>query len=337
MRWNEQYFSNENSKRKWCKSSENNRQRERKLSNKYSKMEQSSRAENRVQSRRYFLDESAGWNQFDESEFDSDKTLLLDSSRRYVVIGSSSVIGSRKEQQDTILTDKDYAYILNKRVMAVLCDGMGGLNGGAVASQITTAFLYQEFLKWKDEAHLPVFFEKIIPEIDKEIKMLINEDSTPMGAGTTLVSVIVREDELYWASVGDSHIYIIRNDEMLCITEEHNYMKLLREKVMRGEITEEEMNNNPQKEALISYIGMGGVRCIDINYKPFQLLEGDYIILCSDGLYRTVEEEEMKEIIYACGDDVNEAAVRLTDFAISKGKKNQDNTSVVVIKFSTVG
>lgn len=57
-------------------------------------------------------------------QFDSEKTLMLDGSRRCVVIGSSSVIGSRKEQQDTILTDKDYAYIQNKRVIATLCDGM---------------------------------------------------------------------------------------------------------------------------------------------------------------------------------------------------------------------
>ncbi len=270
-------------------------------------------------------------------QFDSEKTLMLDGSRRCVVIGSSSVIGSRKEQQDTILTDKDYAYIQNKRVIATLCDGMGGLNGGAVASQISTAIIYQEFFKWQDVDNLPGFYTNVIPKIDDEVFSLKNEDGSPMKAGTTLVSVIIKEDQLYWASVGDSHIYIIRNGEILCITEEHNYLKLLKEKVIRGEITEEEMNSNPQKEALISYIGMGGVKYIDINYKPFQLIEGDYIVLCSDGLYRTVEEKEMKSIIYSCGDDVNEAAKCLTDCAINKGKKNQDNTSVVVIEFSTIG
>lgn len=270
-------------------------------------------------------------------EFDSQKTLMLDGSRRCVVIGSSSVIGSRKEQQDAILADKDYAYIQNKRVIAVLCDGMGGLNGGAVASQISTAIIYQEFFKWQDTDKLPEFYMNVIPKIDEEISKLENEDGTMMKAGTTLVSVIIKDEELYWASVGDSHIYIIRDNKIFCITEEHNYLKLLKERVIRGEITEEEMNNNPQKEALISYIGMGGVKYIDINYKPFQLMEGDYIVLCSDGLYRTVEEEEMKEIIYSCGDDVNQAAVCLTDYAISKGKKNQDNTSVIVIEFSTIG
>ncbi|MCI8371747.1 MAG: serine/threonine-protein phosphatase [Lachnospiraceae bacterium] len=270
-------------------------------------------------------------------EFDSEKTLLLEDNRQCIVIGSSSVIGSRSEQQDAILADKDYAYIQNKRVIAVLCDGMGGLNGGAAASQIASAVVYQEFLKWRDEGNLPGFFRDVIPKIDREVRLLENEDGTPMRAGTTLVSVIIQEDQLYWASVGDSHIYIIRDGKMLCITEEHNYMKLLREKVMRGEITEEEMYQNPQKEALISYIGMGGVRCVDLNYKPLQLLEDDYIVLCSDGLYRTVEEKEMKEIIYSSKDDVREAAVKLTDCALSKGKRNQDNTSVVVIKYSTIG
>lgn len=272
-----------------------------------------------------------------ELEFDSEKTLILDGNRTCVVIGSSSVIGSRKEQQDAILADKDYAYIQNKRVIAVLCDGMGGLDSGAVASQIATATVYQEFLRWQNVENMPGFFMDVVPKIDSEVSMLTNEDGTPMRAGTTLVSVIIKENQLYWASVGDSHIYIIRDGKILCITEEHNYMKLLKEKVMRGEITIEEMNSDPQKEALISYIGMGGVRCIDINYKPFQLLEGDYVILCSDGLYRALNEEEMKEIVYSCGDDVQEAAAKLTDCAIKKGKRNQDNTSVIVIEFTTIG
>ena len=71
---------------------------------------------------------------------------------------------------------------------------------------------------------------------------------------------------------------------------------LLEEKVKRGEMTQQEADNHPQKEALVSYMGMGGVKYVDRNAVPFKLVEGDHIILCSDGLYRTVCDEDIKNI-----------------------------------------
>lgn len=261
------------------------------------------------------------------------RTIMLEDNNNIVVIGKSSVIGKRKEQQDAIITDDDYSYRENKKAVAVLCDGMGGLNGGAIASQICTAILYQEFSNWNDMDNIPMFYRTVIPKLDMEVNALTDDNGAPLHAGTTMVSVVVKKDLLYWASVGDSHIYIIRNGEMLCITEEHNLMMLLKESVIRGEITEEEANNNPKKEALISFIGMGGVKYVDMNAKPFQLLPGDYVVLCSDGLYRSVTDDEMMNIICSCKSNVQAAAETLTNVAMRKGKKNQDNTSVVVMQY----
>lgn len=73
---------------------------------------------------------------------------------------------------------------------------------------------------------------------------------------------------------------------------------------------------------------------MDVNEFPFELIPGDYVILCSDGMYRTLVEEEIYRIVTEHGDDVQAAATKLTDQVVEKGKKNQDNTSVIVLRYS---
>jgi protein phosphatase len=79
-------------------------------------------------------------------------------------------------------------------------------------------------------------------------------------------------------------------------------------------------------------MGIGGINYIDINPNPLKLLNDDCILLCSDGLYRTLSTEEMIAIIDSC-DDMQKAAEMLTSAAINKGKRNQDNTTAVLLKY----
>lgn len=265
-------------------------------------------------------------------------TIMLDGFDKKVHIGSSSVIGRRSEQQDAIRTDDFYAYVENERAICVLCDGMGGLNGGARASALCTAIVHNAFHKDEAISDFPAFFRAVIRRADEEVRAMKTEDGAKaLGAGTTMVSVVIDGDQMYWASVGDSRIYIIRAQEIVCITADHNYYMLLNEKVKNGELSQEEADSNPKKEALISYIGIGGVRYIDMNKVAFGLCDGDCIVMCSDGLYRSVTEEEIKSVLNCFSEDVQEAAEALTTLALSKELRNQDNTSVVVIQFQNQG
>lgn len=262
------------------------------------------------------------------------QTFRLDNMDKSLYLGKSSVIGKRKSQQDSIATDDEYCYYETGRLLAVLCDGMGGLKGGEQASGLSVAYLLNLF-------HSPgaldngvaSFYQMAVKAADSGVCALTDEQGVSLQAGTTLASVMVDDDKLHWASVGDSHIYICRGDDIVCVTRDHNYFMLLKQKAENGEITMEEAETNPRREALVSYIGMGGVKYIDVNLKPFQLMDGDAVLLCSDGLYRTIGEEEMKTIIQACGDDTARAAEALTALAISKDKPHQDNTSVIVIRY----
>lgn len=272
-----------------------------------------------------------------DDEEEDVKTEIFDTDERNVYIGASSVIGKRKEQQDYYLADNCYAYMENNRVIGVLCDGMGGLSGGEQASSLCASIVFNTFHNLAAEMPIPTFFRSMIARADREVSALRAKDGSLLKAGTTMVSAVIDGSSLYWASVGDSRIYIIRGQQILCITQDHNLMMLLRERVKRGEITQAEADSNPKKEALISYIGSGMIRYIDINSKPLQLVDGDHIILCSDGLYRSVTESEMLKIVTEYKDGSSVAAQMLTDLAISKGKPHQDNTTVVVMNYHDPG
>lgn len=264
-------------------------------------------------------------------------TVRIDDNHTGVTIGKSSVIGKRAYQQDAIITDDDYVYSERKIAVAILCDGMGGLSGGEQASQICAAALYQELHHLTMKDNIPAAFHNIVPMLDRDVCSLCDEAGNPLKAGTTMVGAMIVNGGLYWVSVGDSHAYILRNNQLVCITKEHNLMMLLRQKVDRGDMTEAEAQSHPQKEALISYIGMGGVKYIDMNQKPLPLQHNDYVIICSDGLYRTVSDREISQIVTSFGADVQSAADALTEAAMAKGKKHQDNTSVIVMLYQQSG
>lgn len=259
-------------------------------------------------------------------------TVILEDSLSTITVGMSSVIGRRNEQQDTIKSDDDYAIIENGKFIAVLCDGMGGLSGGKQASEICATHIQDSFHADDCEDDISQFYRRVIVESDRKVTELQDEEGQPLGAGSTMVSVVIKDGELHWSSVGDSHIYLIRGEQIRCITRDHNYFMLLEEKVKRGEMTQLEADTHPKREALISYMGMGGVKYVDLNAAPFKLIDGDYIVLCSDGLYRTVSEEDIKNIANGIG-EAKDVAECLTEYAMRADKRNQDNTSVIVIQY----
>ena len=272
----------------------------------------------------------------DRNSNPSGRTLIIFDRTDRVTIGKSSVIGSRKEQQDTILTGMDYDYMQDGRIIAVLCDGMGGMQGGAMASQIAASNVYYGFRAMPEGMDIRDFFDDILTHVDQDVHSLRTDTGAPMHAGTTIVSAAITDGLLYLANVGDSHGYLIRDGKLNLITKEHNLMMLLLEQVARGEITMEEARRNPKREALVSYLGMGGLRYRQVPDPPLALRDGDYIVLCSDGLYRSVSGNEILDVILSCETDVQSAADQLTELAISKGNKNQDNTSVVVLMYKVI-
>jgi protein phosphatase len=222
--------------------------------------------------------------------------------------------------------------------LCIVADGMGGRNAGEVASSMAVHEIV-EFLKQK---HIEVLLEKDISE--EKVFDLIREaiyysndsiykksllNSEFVGMGTTLSMILIKDNTLFYGHVGDSRIYIIRENEITKLTEDHS---LVAELVKQGTIKPEEAVRHPQKNIITR--ALGTEYNIEADLGKYEMAAEDYILLCSDGLSNLIIDNEIMEIVLSA-EDVNQAC----DHLINKAKENGgfDNITVVVIHNSKGG
>lgn len=251
---------------------------------------------------------------------------------------SYSETGNRQYQQDAVYVSKSRILASNKitRILGVVCDGMGGMADGGKASRTAIQMMVQGFeqIEKLPSVDIPAFFRQGIMAIDRTIHEFPAENGR--GSGTTMVAVIAEDNKLYWASVGDSRIYIIHGENMWQVTRDHNYWLRLQEMVAAGQMTQEEAMGKRQKEALISFLGIGNISLMDIKAQPYELQIGDTVMLCSDGITKTLSDNQIREIIIGDIVSMEEKAKTLVRAAVTNNTHSQDNTSVAMIQFKEV-
>lgn len=258
-----------------------------------------------------------------------DKTIKTDD----LLVACSTSIGTREYQQDYALVP-GFAAIENGKYLCVLCDGMGGMEQGELASRTAAEHLNREFLETDSSIDYSEFLADKISEANNLVVNMEDENGNQIETGSTLTAIIVDGDKLYWASVGDSRIYLFRSGQLSQLTTDQNYGTILLNQLNQGQITIEQANADPLKDALTNYIGMEKDLEIDMPQQASQLLQGDIIVMCSDGLYRTLEDEEISQILGENGSNIPLAAYMLIQAVTEKGNANQDNTTVILAKYS---
>lgn len=248
-------------------------------------------------------------------------------------VASCTHIGTREYQQDSAAIPSEKLWKECRQNICVLSDGMGGLEGGERASRICTETVMTDFYA-SENCSPPDFLRKEIYKIDKLVADLRDNDGNLIDSGATFVATVFEDEKLYWASVGDSRIYLIRDNKITAFNEDHNYYKKLKERVKRGEITQAFADNYSTKDALISYIGMNGVELIDNNDDAFIMQDGDVILLCSDGLFKSLSEDAIALIVNDFSDNIPLAAKILTYTAVDNRPRGQDNTTVILVKYN---
>lgn len=247
-----------------------------------------------------------------------------------IMVGTSSIIGHRKMQQDTIFGQFD-----ENGGIGIVCDGMGGLEGGEKASALAARTLAEDYFNSVPISNVPAFFRREGQKIDGIVSRLTDERGNDMDAGTTMVAAIIQDDILHFLSIGDSRIFFIRNDAIQPLNELHNYRLTMDRMMKEGSMSMAEYKKKgKQAEALISFLGMGDMALMDI--KIIQLKDQDRILLCSDGLYRALSEDVILEVLNYHKFDMQMAAQALTDEASRRSKRGQDNTSVVLIQYNNL-
>ncbi|MEV5029823.1 PP2C family protein-serine/threonine phosphatase [Paenibacillus sp. LPE1-1-1.1] len=248
----------------------------------------------------------------------------------HVMTGSAQHIGEREEQQDAYCFSsfKDTEAIKRHGVLAVLADGMGGYEMGKEAGQLAALTMLDEYTKKKTEESVPRTLAEALQLANKAVYELALKHELEWCVGTTLAATVIHEDKLYWISAGDSRIYWYRGGRLLALTKDHIYANRLQEKVIAGELTQEEADTHPERHLLTSYLGIPRVTEMNANQIPIRLLAGDWVILCSDGLYDDLSVELLED---AMRYTPNEAAAFIVKHVLAQERPYQDNATIAIL------
>ena len=216
----------------------------------------------------------------------------------------------RKNNQDSV--------ILGNGLFGV-ADGMGGHNGGEIASAGLRDGLLRETEGKEPSAEL---LEEAVKKVNFEIWEQQEKDATLTGMGTTLTILWPTEEKMIIGQVGDSRAYLIRNDEMKQVTSDHS---MVADMVRRGVLTEEQAACHPMRNYITRAVGTDDAVDVDILSVP--RMSGDRWIVCSDGLYGQISKQELKETAKIA--DLEEAAGKLLVLALEHGGK--DNISFIIM------
>ena len=226
----------------------------------------------------------------------------------------------RKQNQDSFAAK----LLEDGRALGLVCDGMGGALAGNVASSMAVELFMEQFLASDPGAEDQERLQHAAAVANAQVFQRSKEDPECMGMGTTLVAALAGESMATVINEGDSRAYHITPQGITLITRDHS---LVEDLVRRGDLTREEAKRHPNKNLITRALGAEPVLMTDCFRQ--ELAEGEYLLLCSDGLSNVVEEQEMLyEVIHGGGND--SCCQRLLDIALERGAP--DNVTAVLIR-----
>jgi PPM family protein phosphatase len=239
-------------------------------------------------------------------------------------------MGRRQEQQDAFgFTDpKNKRFARHGGLLAVVADGMGGMLKGSEASKIAVSAFIKAYEAKSPKSSIVEALEKAIQTANQAVVNLGRSQGLTSEIGTTLVAAVIKDDSLYWISAGDSRIYLLRDGELIQLTNDHTYANELVAEVARGNLTRSEILTQTGLEDLTSYLGLAKLKELDRNIRPFPLQDGDCVLLCSDGLYKSLSDEERAALLTATSHKPCEA---LVNQVLEKRHSHQDNVTVLTL------
>lgn len=250
-------------------------------------------------------------------------------SKKYEIViktGTASDRGRKRQhnedswlmqQMDTVSTDGKIHGIY------MVADGVGGAAAGEIASRMAVEEVAKEYFTHNMEEPLEILRSAILAA-NKNINRHAAEKPQYRGMASTLTALVILNERALIAQIGDTRAYLIRDNVIQQLTIDQTVTGDL---LAKGLITPEEVQNHPQRHVLLQALGGGGSPPEPV-LSELALLPNDIFLLCSDGLYNLVNNEEIKSV--ALKTEPQLAAASLVNLANDRG--GTDNITVIIIK-----
>jgi len=247
--------------------------------------------------------------------------------REGIELGNLTDVGChRDENQDAYgyaepESDQEFA---KKGRLVLVADGMGGYEGGAIASAIAADVIRSTYAASASDDPEPALVEALVAA-HLAIRNYAREHPQQAKMGTTCTAAVVRDDRLIYGHVGDSRLYLMRAGRITRLTRD---MTVTERMVEQGLLKPEEVSTHPDRHVLTAAMGVGESVMADFPQDPIVLAPNDILLLCTDGLYDLVSDEEMLAV--AASNSAGDACRQLV--ATAKERGGYDNITVQIVK-----
>lgn len=236
-------------------------------------------------------------------------------------------IGMRQSQEDSFafVNAMDVAEIKSNGLMALMADGMGGMQDGKLVSEAAIASVAADFRQMDRRRSLGIQLKESIYRANTALY-----DRFKGSGGTTIVACIFFQEYLYFASVGDSFLYLKRGDGIYRLNREQTcrqeaYLALLQD----GILDTSEADADEDGSRLSQFLGRDELEEVDALCRPLRVQEGDVFLLCSDGVGGVLEESVLFECLRETAPE--ESCMRIEREIQAQKRLNQDNYTALVI------
>jgi len=259
---------------------------------------------------------------------------MLDDTLYHYDAATALTQGRRDLQEDAIAAHFPAGAGLG---YVVLADGMGGHAAGDVASKIVVQEVFRALQSYAEdpkqlERNIAAVLGSALDRANGQIARHAWGRPELRGMGSTLVVPLVVRNRLYWISVGDSPLYLLRGARMVRLNQEHSMARRMAGMVTSGLISQREADQNPDRDCVTSVLVGAAIPEIDCRALPLDLMDGDIVIVASDGL-QSLDEQRIASLVYDNRDRPSaEISNRLLQEICAIDDPDQDNVSLCVLK-----
>ncbi|SMP30996.1 PP2C family protein-serine/threonine phosphatase [Shimia sagamensis] len=254
-------------------------------------------------------------------------------------VATALSLGARERQEDTVVADFPLGAPMG---FAVLSDGMGGHACGDVASGIVATELFSELKLLSGD---PEQMERAIGAVLQDAVTAANscirlyEDQAPNteGMGATLVAPVIFGARLYWVSVGDSPLFLLRGGRLYRLNEDHSYAAQIDLMQARGLMDRDVAQNHPDRSALVSVLAGRKIAKVDCRAEPMTLKDGDIVLAASDGVHTLTDDQIVSALVNNRDKSGRQIGEALVAAVLAEACPDQDNLSLCIIKATRRG